>query len=149
MDGTAGCGGDRGPDVGFLRVGGEGVVVAVEREKSRELHPAVAEFLVRIAVEPAGIHAEHGDPEEGEGERLRDGEVHVRPEGGVVAAPVARPLPAPCESGAADDEGSDVGDGGEEGVVGGVEDLVAEEVMDVVIDGTVSVSGIGGEGVDG
>lgn len=39
------------PDISFLRVGGEGVMVAVEREESRDLHPAVAELFVTVSVE--------------------------------------------------------------------------------------------------
>ena len=72
------CGVDNaGPDIGFLAVGAEGVMVAVEGEKSGELHPAVTELFVGVVVEAAGVDAEHGDAEEGEGEGLRDGEEHV------------------------------------------------------------------------
>ena len=37
------------PNVGFLTVRGEYIVIAVEREESRQLHPAVAQFFVRVA----------------------------------------------------------------------------------------------------
>ena len=44
---------DRGPDVGFLRRRRQRVVVAVEGEEGAELHPAVAQLFVAVAVEPA------------------------------------------------------------------------------------------------
>jgi len=37
----------------FLRIGRQYVVVPVEWEKGRELHPPVTKLLVRVAVEPA------------------------------------------------------------------------------------------------
>ena len=46
---------DTGPDVRFLGDGGENVVVTVKREEGRELHPAVAEFLVGVAVKTACV----------------------------------------------------------------------------------------------
>ena len=57
---------DGGPDVGFLRDGGQGVVVAVEGEEGGELHPAVAELFVGVAIEAAGVDAEHGNAEKAE-----------------------------------------------------------------------------------
>lgn len=45
--------------VRLLRVRGKGVVIAVEGEESAELHPAVAELFVAVAVEAAGVDAEH------------------------------------------------------------------------------------------
>lgn len=80
---------------------------------------------------------------------MRDREEYVGPQREVVAAPVAGEGPAAGEGGAADDEGSFRGHDGEEGVVGCVEDLVAEEVVDVVFGDTVVVSGVGGDGVYG
>lgn len=139
---------DGGPDVGFLVDGVEIVVVAVEGEESGELHPPVTEFLVRVPLETAGIDAEHGDAEEGEGEGLRDGEEHVRPEGEVIAAPVAGQGTGAGEGGAADNEGAFCGEDGEEGVVGCVEDLVAEEVVDVIFLDAIVVGSVGGDGVN-
>lgn len=140
---------DGGPDVGFLADRIEVVMITVEREESGELHPAVTQFLVRVPLETAGIDAEHGDAEEGEGEGLRDGEEHVRPEGEVIAAPVAGEGARAGEGGAADDEGAFCGEDGEEGVVCCVEDLVAEEVVDVIFHDAVVVGSVGGDGVDG
>lgn len=117
---------DARPDVSFLRDSFDDVVIPVKGEECAELHPAVAEFLVGVAVEAAGIDAKHGDAEEGKGEGLRDGEEHVGEEGGVVATPVTGPYAAACESGAADDEGSFSWDGFQKGLVGSVQDLVAE-----------------------
>lgn len=122
-----------GPDVSFLRESGEGVVVAVKGEEGAELHPAVAELLVRVAVEAAGVGAEHGDAKEREAKGLRDGEEHVGPEAGVVAAPVAGPFAGAEEGGAPDDEGSLSWYGGKQGVVGCVENLVAEQIVHVVL----------------
>lgn len=62
-----------GPDISFLGDCGEGVVVAVEGEEGAELHPAVTEFFVRVAVEAAGVDAEHWDAEKGEAQSLRLG----------------------------------------------------------------------------
>ena len=45
-------------------------MVPVEGEECAELHPSVTEFLVGVPVETACVDAEHGDAEEGEGERL-------------------------------------------------------------------------------
>ena len=57
---------DGGPDVGFLWVSSQGIVVPIEGKEGGELHPAIAEFFIRVAVEPTGINAEHWDPEETE-----------------------------------------------------------------------------------
>lgn len=103
---------DTGPYIGFLRDRGQGVVVAIKGEESAKLHPTVTEFFIRIAVEAAGVDAEHGDAEEGKAKGLGDGEEHVGPKAGVVAAPVARPFAGAREGGPADDEGSFAGNGG-------------------------------------
>lgn len=79
--------GDGGPDVRLLERALEHVVVAVEGEEGRQLHPARAELQVGVAREPARVDAEHGDAEERERERLRDREVHVGPER-VVVSPI-------------------------------------------------------------
>lgn len=70
---------DRGPDIGFLRIGGKDVVVAVKGEECRELHPSIAELHVGISVETAGICAEHRDAEDSERESLRNGKKHRVP----------------------------------------------------------------------
>lgn len=54
------------PDICFLRVGGESIVIPIEGEEGRELHPAVAELFVSVAIEAAGVNAEHRDAEETE-----------------------------------------------------------------------------------
>ena len=53
------------------------------------------------------------------------------------------------EGGAPDDEGPFAGEDVQEGIVCRVEDLVAEEVMHVVVLGAVGVGGVGGHGVHG
>ena len=80
---------------------------------------------------------------------MRDAEIHVSEEGGVVASPVAGPFPRAGKGGAANDEGAFPGDGGKEGVVRCVEDLVAKEVVDVIFEGAVVVGGVGGYSVGG
>lgn len=137
------------PDVRFLGIRSEDIMIPVEWEESRKLHPAVTQFLVRIAIEAASVDTEHGDTEEGKGEGLWNGEEHVGPEGGIVAAPVAGPFASAGESGTADDEGSLTRNGGEEGVVGCVEDLEAEEVVDVVLFSSIGVGCVRGDCVDG
>lgn len=139
----------RRPHVRLLAVRAEGVVVAVEGEEGAQLHPAVAELFVGVAVEAAGVDAEHGDAEEGEGEGLRDAEEHVVPFAGVVAAPVAGDGAGAGEGGAADDEGAFGGVDGEEALVGVLEDLVAEEVVHVVFLDAGVVGCVWGDGVDG
>lgn len=106
--------GDGSPAVGFLRETFDDVVVAVEGEECGHLHPAVAEFFVRVAAEAARVDAEHGDAEEGEGEGLGDGEEHVGPFGVVVAAPVRGPFAGAGEGRAAQDEGAFLGEDIEE-----------------------------------
>ena len=117
---------DRGPGVRFLRIGRESVVVTIEWEESRELHPSVAEFFIRIALEAAGVHAEHGNSEKREGEGLWDGEDHVHEEGGVVTTPVAGPFSGTGERRTANNKGSLTRDSGQEGLIGSIEYLVAE-----------------------
>ena len=47
-------------------------MVAVEWEEGGELHPTVAKLFIAVAIETTSVDAEHGDTEEGEGERLWD-----------------------------------------------------------------------------
>lgn len=141
--------GDAGPDVGLLRVGRQGVVVAVKGEEGAELHPPVAQLLVAVAVEAARVDAEHGDAEQAETQGLRDGKVHVVELGHVVAAPVPRHRAGPGERRPADDERALARPGGQETGVRGPEDLVAEQVVDVVLLDAVVVGGVGGDRVDG
>lgn len=95
-------------------------MVAVKGEESRQLHPAGTQRHVGIAVEAAGVDAEHGNTKRGEGKRLRDGKHHIGPQTRVVTAPVASPLSGACKSRAADDEGTLAGEDGQQGVVGSV-----------------------------
>ena len=81
-------------------------MVSVEGEEGGELHPAIAEFFVGVAIEATSVDAEHGDSEEGEGERLWYGEKHPGPERVIVASPVACPYSGTCKGRASDDEGS-------------------------------------------
>lgn len=127
----------------------QGVVVAVEGEEGGELHPAVAELFVRVALEATGVDAEHGDAEEGEGEGLRDGEEHVCEQRGVVAAPVTGPFPGAGEGRATDDERPFARNSSKESLVGRVEDLVAKQIVDIIFDGAIVVSSIGGYGMHG
>ena len=55
------------------------------------------------------VDSEHGDTKEGEGERLWDGEVHVVPFRGVVAAPMTCPFAGTRRSRTAYDEGTFAG----------------------------------------
>lgn len=71
----------------------------------------------------------------------------MRPEGRVVAAPVAGPFPGAGVGGTPDYEGPFGGPDVKQGVVGGVEDLVAEEVVVVVLESSSVVSGVGTYGV--
>lgn len=57
---------DAAPHVRLLRVGGQRVVVAVEREEGAQLHPPIAELFVAVAVEPARVDAEHGNAKQAE-----------------------------------------------------------------------------------
>lgn len=80
---------------------------------------------------------------------MGDGEVHVGPEGDVVAAPVGGVFAGAGEGGAAEDEGAFVGPDVAEAVVCCVEDVVAVEVVHVVFQDAVYVRGVGGDGLDG
>ena len=79
-------------------------MVPVERQERAELHPAIAQLLVRVVVEPARVRADHGHLEELELEHALDAVAHVRPLGPVVAQPVAGPLARARERGARDDD---------------------------------------------
>ena len=122
-------------------------MVSVEGEECGELHPAIAEFFVCVAVEATGVDAEHGDSEEGEGEGLWDGEEHVGPKRGVVSTPVASPFSRSGKGGAADDEGTFGWEDVQEGMIGCVENLVTEEVVVVVFESSAVVGGVGTYGM--
>ena len=47
--------------------------------------PTSAELLVGIPIEAASIDPEHGNPEKGELEGLRDGNIHVVEEAGHIS----------------------------------------------------------------
>lgn len=129
--------------VGFLRVGAQSVVVPVEREEGGQLHPAVAELLVAVAVETTGVDAEHGDAEETERQGLRDTEVHVRPLGVtgskisgasyegpdnylLITTPMTSPFSGSCESGAANNERPLSRENIEQALIRRVQNLVTE-----------------------
>lgn len=142
------------PDVSFLRVCGEGVMIAVKGEESAELHPTVTEFFVRVTVEATGVDAEHWNAEEGEAQGLRLGgqmsalksgalcvdrwmsynrEEHIRPQARIVAAPVASPLASTGKSRPADDERTFAGYGGEKSIIRGIEDLETEQIVHIIL----------------
>ena len=52
-------------------------MISVEREEGRQLHPAIAELFIGIAIEAAGVDAKHGNAKEREGEGLGNGKHHV------------------------------------------------------------------------
>jgi hypothetical protein len=68
---------------------------------------------------------------------------HVCPFRSIVAAPVAGPFAAAGEGRAPDDEGALAREDFEETLVGGVDDLVAPDVVDIVLLHAVRVCGIG------
>jgi hypothetical protein len=81
-------------------------VIPVEGKEGRELHPAIAEFFVSIAVETACVDTKHGNAKEREGKRLWDGEKHVQPLRGIIATPMASPHTTPWKGRSPDDEWS-------------------------------------------
>ena len=58
------------------------------------------------------------------------------------------PFPRASESGASDDEGAFAGDSREKSVVCCIQDLVAEEVVDVILLRAIMMSGVRGYGVN-
>ncbi len=137
------------PHVCFLRVCRQHVVVAVEREEGAQLHPAVTQFFVAVAIKPARVDAEHGDPKETEAQSLRDREVHVVELGFVVAAPMPCHGPRAGECRAADDEGPFRWSGRQERSVCRLQDLMAEKVVHVVFHDPVVVRCVRRHGVHG
>lgn len=133
---------DGRPDICFLRVGGESIVIPIEGEKGRELHPAIAELFVSVSVEAAGVNAEHRDAEKTECQGLRNAEEHVCEEACVIAAPVTSPFTGARERRASNNKGPFAGDSRHKSVVCGVEDLVAKEVVDIVLLRAIVVSSI-------
>ena len=64
VHGRLGSIGHTRPDISFLRSRLDDVVIPVEGEERRKLHPSVAEFLVRVSGESAGIDSKHGESEQ-------------------------------------------------------------------------------------
>lgn len=137
----------RRPDVRLLWNSRKYVVVSIEREECRKLHPSVAELLVRVAIEAASIDTKHWDTEQRERQGLGDTKVHVLEQSGVVSSPMTGPLTRSDESRPANDERSLAREDVEQGIVCCVEDLVTEKVVDIVFLDTVVVSGIRRDGV--
>ena len=63
---------DAVPPVRFLRDSTLDIMVPVERRERAQLHPAIAQLLVRVAVEPTRIRANHRNLEELELEHTLD-----------------------------------------------------------------------------
>ena len=149
MHGLPACVADASPQVRFLACGAQGVVVTVEGEERAELHPAVAQFFVRVGGEAARVGAEQRDSKDGEGEGLRNGEEHVGPFRDVVTAPVASPFSTTGESRPAYDQWTFAWENSKEGLVRGIQDLVPKEVVNVVFFDSVRMCGIGRYGMYG
>ena len=140
--------GHRRPAESLLRNRSLDIMIAVKREERRQAHPARAQIIVRIVCKTASIRSEHGYTTHHERESLGDGEEHAAPSRCVVAAPVGRCFTGAGEGAAADCEGSLAREDGEQGVVGCVGDLVAEEVVHLVFCCVVlvAVGGVWGDG---
>ena len=93
------------------------------------------------------VNAEHGNTKEREGERLRDREVHVVPLRGVVTTPVTSPFTTARSCGATDDEGTLTREDLKETLVCSVDDLMAKNVVDIILGYTVLVCCIGADSV--
>ena len=85
----AGSFGNISPYISLLRVSRQDIVVAVEGEEGRQLHPARAKLEIGVAIETAGIGTKEGDTEKGKVESLLDGLAHIEECGSVVTTPVS------------------------------------------------------------
>ena len=140
---------DAGPDVRLLWIRRQGVVVAVEGEERRQLHPPVAQLFGRLPVEAARVDPDQRDPEQREAQRLRDRKVHVVELGRVVPAPVARHRARARERRAPDHERSLVWHCGRQRRVCRLQDLMPVQVVDVVLEDPVDVRRVRGDCVHG
>lgn len=104
--------------------------------------------MAAVTAETARVNPKHRHAEEREGKRLRNAEVHVRPRRLVVASPVPGPFAGPGKGAAPDDEGSFPVKYLEEGLVCSVENLVAEEIMEVVFEVAAVMRRVGTNGMD-
>lgn len=123
-------------------------MVAVEGEESGELHPSVAELLVGVAVESAGINTKHWDTEESEVQSLGDAEVHVGEETGVVTTPVTSPHARTGKSRSTNDERTLAREDFKKSLVSGVEDLVAKQVVHIVLLDSIDMGGVRADSVN-
>ena len=134
------------PPVWLLGNRTKDVVVPVERKERAELHPPVAQLLVRVVVEPARVRADHRDLEELELEHALDVVMQVRPSREVVPQPMARPLARGGERRARDDEGTFTRMNAEEREVSRLLFHEAPQVVRVDLDEAIRVSRVGCEG---
>lgn len=121
-------------------------MIPIERHERRELHPTVAQLLVRVAVEPTRIRANHRNLEELELEHTLDVVMQVRPSREVVPEPMARPLARGGERRARDDEGTFTRVNAEEREVRRLLFHEAPQVVRVDLDEAIRVSRVGCEG---
>lgn len=89
----------------------------------------------------------HGNTKQRKVQRLRNAEVHVRKQRRIITTPVTSLCAGAGKSGSADDEGSLAREDLEETVVGGVDDLVAEEVVHVIFLHAGLMRGVGDDGM--
>ena len=123
-------------------------MITVEWHEGRELHPAVAQFLVSIAIEATGISADERNLEYLELQNALNVEVHVLPFAVVVAQPVSCPLAGASESRTTDHEGPLARINRVKSQVCGLLLHQAPEIMGVQFSVTAGVSGISSEGMD-
>ena len=122
-------------------------MVAVEGEESGELHPSVAELLVRVTVKSACIDTEHGNTEECKVQSLGYTEVHVGKETGVITAPVSSPLACTSKGRPSNDERTLAREDFKKSLVCGVEDLVTKQVVHIVLLDTIDMGSVGADSV--
>ena len=108
-------------------------MIAVERVKGTQAHPSATQIVIGIVRKTTSIWPEHRHTTHHESERLGDRQKHTAPSRRVVAAPVCSRLATPSESAAANCERPPTRKDGEQGVIGGVADLVTEEIVHLVL----------------
>ena len=140
---------DTVPAIRLLRKRASDIMVPVEGQERGELHPPVAQLLVRVSLEPARVRADERDLVQLELQHPLDAEVHVLPLAYVVPKPVPRPFARAGERGATDHERPLPGVDVEQRAVRRLLFHQPPHVVDVELHQAVRVRGIRRHGVRG
>ena len=124
-------------------------MITVEGHERRQLHPAVAELFVRVALEPTRVRSDERDLIELELKNTLDAEIHVLPFANVVSEPVTGPFPRARERGAADHKRSLAWVDLEQSQMGGLLFHEAPHVVNIQLYDTVRMSCVRGDRMRG